>query len=145
MGLVVSEVPDASPAGVRFVGTNRMLSKRDRANVRFKEQHQSPRTTRMGRRRRCYIGPKQLVCFGVSDGEKQTFVDHRGRPPLSTLCGHRVIAAAVRLFDSAAIRALWPGGIHHRRLFNDSTMLVWTSTLVSPTTPAMSDSSRIGV
>jgi transposase len=32
------------------------------------------------------------------------------------MCGHRVIAAAERLADSAAIRAVWPGGVHHRRL-----------------------------
>ena len=35
------------------------------------------------------------------------------------MCGHRVIAAAGGLADSAAIRALWPGGFHHRRLFDD--------------------------
>ena len=36
-----------------------------------------------------------------------------------SICGHRVIAAAGGLADCAAIRALWPGGFHHRRLFDD--------------------------
>ena len=39
--------------------------------------------------------------------------------PLWCMCGHRVIAAAGGLADGAAIRALWPGGFHHRRLFDD--------------------------
>jgi hypothetical protein len=75
-------------------------------------------------------GLARVVDFELFCGDLETTLSRSdrtkgGRPPydavLMFMCGHRVIAAVgAWVADSASSPARAPGGLHHRRLFDDS-------------------------